>query len=118
MVGSQKEIVIGKHNLGEMSVVSNEIQSFGNVQEESSRVGRQRNLVTNDPCLEYFDPTTKLLCKTCDNTDPANSFELFIMSPTIVHCASHVPSDSVCTVYDLTIYSDAVPETRALLTYY
>ena len=57
---------------------------IGNVQEESSLVERKRDLVTNDPCLGYFDPLTKLLCETCDNT-----YELFIISPTIVHCASY-----------------------------
>lgn len=88
------------------------------VQEDSSIVKRQRNLITNDPCLEYFDPLTKLLCKTCDSTDPDSTYHLFIMSSTIVHCASYAKDETVCTVGYVTLYLDVKAEVMTLLNYF
>jgi len=64
---------------------------------------RARRLST-DPCEEYFDSPTNLLCKSCDRSDPNIQYELFIMSPTIVHCAKVYLIEKICMIHDLAPY--------------
>ncbi len=73
-----------------------------------------RRLTDDDPCIAYFDEITKQLCKQC-----VDSYELFIMSPKIVHCASVAdPTSKVCTVESIDPYVNAMQNVKDLLTYY
>ena len=80
-----------------------------------------RRLDTADPCLEYFDPLTKQLCKRCDDSNL--QFELFILSLNIVHCAvfnrdGFVYSGDDCFIPDIRYYADAMPNVINILSYY
>jgi hypothetical protein len=70
--------------------------------------------LTADPCNDYFDKDTKQLCKECDI-----SYELFIMSPKIVHCAAVAdPASKVCTIESILPYAGAMQNVKNLLAYF
>jgi hypothetical protein len=70
--------------------------------------------LTPDPCTDYFDKDTKQLCKECDD-----SYELFIMSPKIVHCATVAdPASKVCTIESILPYAGAMQNVKNLLAYF